>query len=195
MKGLNMKAYRILINLLFILSLSGITSCGSPQYKSADDLLQQMNVDQETFSSMPICLQIKIYTYVGMNFLDRDHSVAIVPDWMDSIIDKQPLENVADCIHSEGLSRLQIFSKDPASREMVSLAILTLEYKAFQLHIFSNPNVQELLHATICTTDLNYSYDIVRKYYITLYKQLPSYFSIYSAEKGDQRMKAELCNT
>lgn len=180
------------IKILFAVLISiAMASCSSSKPKTQGEVLQAMNMNQNTFSKFPVCQQIRIYTDFGMNFLDRGHMVALVPSWMDDAINSQPKNDVANCISQEGFYRLSLLGGGLNSREDVSLAIHTLIYKAEQLKLLNYPQIQDLLNMAICKNDLDYEYEITLIYYLSKNGKIPDYAM---KDNSTERMQAELCN-
>lgn len=125
-----------------------------------------------------------------MQFLDRDHKVALVPAWMDDILARQTPAEVAACIGQEGKYRLGLFAAQLASRTDTSLAVLALGFKAHQLKVMTNPDVRSFLDASVCAYDLEFSSGLVLTYYLDRFGEMPPY---YSAPDDTVKMRAELC--
>jgi predicted small lipoprotein YifL len=189
-----MKTHKILKTLLPIFLLLALTACGTPGPKTATDMLQEMNIDQKTFSSMQVCLQIKIYTYVGIHYFDEDHFVVIMPAWVDEEIANELPEDVAACISQEGLSRLQTLSENKATQNDTTLAIMILISKASNLNIIRNPNIQELLNTSVCKSNLTNTFRIVDLYYLSRFGHFPAYLNQHNPGNVTKKMTAELCN-
>jgi hypothetical protein len=150
-----------------------------------------MNINQDTFSRMLVCQQIRLYTDFGTHFLDIDHATVLAPSWMNDAINNQPKNDVANCISQEGFYRLSLLAGKLDSKENISLAIHALIYKANELNLLEYPQVQPLLDAAVCKNDLDNEWRLISIYYFAKYTNPPNYISQSDAT---ERMQAELCN-
>jgi hypothetical protein len=178
---------------MIVAMLFFIASCNFGKDKSAEDMLEQMKINQTAYLAMSPCRQIEVYAEVGSRFLDMGQMGAVVPDWMDSALANQPLDEIADCISKEGLLQIENMSLEPDSRQDVSLRIHALVYKASELDLLDKPKILELLDISVCKSELDYPYILVRTYYLEQFGKLPDYY----ADDSDKRMeimKVELCD-
>ncbi|HSB00948.1 MAG TPA: hypothetical protein VLE49_09890 [Anaerolineales bacterium] len=183
---------RLITAIVFVVLLfSQIVSCTLSAKPSVEEALTEMNIDRTTFASMKPCKQIEVYAGVGKDYLDQDHMVVLVPDWMDQIIDNQPPEVIADCISSEGLKQLQNLSQQSNSREEISFAIHALVYRAYNSKLLEYSQTRDFLHQAVCTANVEYPFQLILIHYTSDYKKLPDY---YKEDDALERMRNELCN-
>ncbi len=166
-----------------------ITACASRPRKGVDEVLQMMRLDQQVFSALPLCDQVRLYADVGKQFLDMDHRVALVPAWIHQPLGGARPDEVARCIADEGNYRLGVFDDGLMPRHDTSLAILTLAYKASELQLMRSADVQGFMDAAICDHDLEFSGQLVQLSYWDQYGTS----AYYMAPDANERMKSELC--
>ncbi len=162
----------------------------TPSKPTQDEVLHGLSLDAAAYSAMPTCQQIRVYADFGAHFLDTDHMLALTPSWMDEVIESQPKDQAAQCIADEGLYRLRLLAGGLNSIEDTSRSVSALIYKANQLKLVSDPQVEQLLDAAVCRNRLNYESSLVLIYYYGKFKQPPPY-----AAESDvlQRMRSDLC--
>lgn len=74
-------------------------------------------------------------------YLDHEHSVIMVPYWMDTAIDSNPPGMEADCIAQEGFKQLHEFSTQINQDAESSFAIHALIYKAQRDGLLTYPQI------------------------------------------------------
>ncbi len=176
--------------LLVGLVIATLASCSSSGFKSADETLRAMAVNQKMFAALSACDQIRIYADVGSHFLDLDHGVALLPRWVDDTISQQPGPALARCISQEGLYRLGLLEGQLDSKANVSLAVHALACKAEQLKLLKYPEVQLLLNEAVCKNNLDDEFALALIYYVDKHGKAPQFVS---ENDSTARMRADLC--
>lgn len=162
-----------------------LTSCN--QKISQSQLLHDLKIDNvEKFASLPVCRQIDVYVIVGSEYLDVGHMIALVPTWMNKEISRQPSQVVANCIVERGKVLLSHLNDDPDQYEKDSFKIHALIYKAIDLNLFDYPEVNSLIHETICDTSVFDKGVLDIFFYIRKYPSLTNYPSV-------EEMESDLC--
>lgn len=153
---------------------------------SFEQVLLARDIDRQHFLSLSTCEQIRIFSQVGSQFLDRGHFTVIAPPWVDAAIEKNQRREVAECIAQEGSRQLELLERTRGQADQISLSIHALVYKAYDMNLFKYPQIQEFLNQVICNSETRDSYTILLIYYESNFDLSPN--------QSEDLMKANLCN-
>jgi len=166
------------------------SACTTTTTDPAVDVLAEMHLRPETYSDLDVCLQIRLFTDVGMSRLDVDHAIVFVPDWMEGTIAQGPRDEVSECIAREGFYRIGLMNAGLASRDQTIHAIHALLFKSADLNIVENRAISDLTNVAVCEEQLDPSDRLLLIYWYQTKGTSPDYVG---ADDEIDRMKAELC--
>jgi hypothetical protein len=149
-----------------------------------------MGIDSNSIYSLSTCQQIDVYAQVRSHFVDRGHSVVLVPNWLEDAINSRPPEDIAKCIANSGNDILDELSKNTESQRELSLMIHALIYKAYNSNLLIYPEAKELLDKAICDYGVYYSYELTSIDYVATFNKVPKYIGDKDVE---ERMLSEIC--
>jgi len=150
------------------------------------DLLRKLGVENaEKFAVLSPCKQIEIYAFLGSEYTDIDHMTVLVPKWMKDEIDKQPSDEVADCIVDETNKLLSQWDTSYSENDKISYSVHALLYKANDIDINKHPQLEELFNRVVCYDKVFYDGQLISIYYATKYG--------YSDFPSDDIMVSVLC--
>ena len=73
----------------------------SSKTETQEDMLKRLQINESSFSKLPLCSQINIFSEVGSKFIDMDHGNVNAPKWMYDAIKKNDENTIAECIKEE----------------------------------------------------------------------------------------------
>jgi hypothetical protein len=125
---------------------------------TVEEVLQQHGIHgPRDYASLSTCEQVGLYAEVGAEFLDLDHGYALVPQWMDEQLDREPRDDIGDCIVEIGTSKLGALTGVYDSTNLAtSLAVHALIYKAADRRLIARSDVRSFVLAAMCDSRLAY---------------------------------------
>ena len=170
-----MKNHLLPLMVLLIL-LIALAACTSTQ-KTFEDALKELNLDENSYTKLPDCEQIRIFAEVGYQFMDTEHMYVNVPRWMYDSIKQHETKINASCISEQILKYLLVIDNDANQYKTTSLKIHALIYLSKSLELIADQDIIKTLESLVCEKRiLNYENFIVT-YFLAKTPSLPSYFS------------------
>ena len=129
--------YQLLKLILVIVLMTNIAACINT-HGTPEDALKDLGLEEESFSRLPVCEQIKIFAEVGYDFMDIDHGSVGNPSWMYDELRKHDVEVISTCIKSQILEYISLIDQNPDVYKEGSLKIHALIYLSESLGLVKN---------------------------------------------------------
>lgn len=165
--------------LCFFLISALLASCSSPQPnllsglihgdildKPAEQVLSELNLDEQSYSLLPLCEKVKAYVNVGTYNLDIAHGAVMAPTWMLNGLDRYSEEMLTQCLLAEGKRQLSLWHEESENQTEISFAIHAIFYTLRCDSFKRNPDVREFMLSAFCDHELVFPGSLLIQLYV-----------------------------
>jgi len=184
-----MKHYSLRLILLIVLCANFVACTNNRE--TPEDVLENLGLEEASFSRLPACEQIKVFAEVGYEFMDIEHGSVGNPSWMYDELRKNEAEVNAVCIKRHILEYISAIDQNRDLYKADSLKIHALIYLSVSLGLVTNPDITDSLKIIVCDDQVKlHDENFTVIYYLTQRDKLPTYVNM---PDGLDRLQEEVC--